>query len=216
MSVFEESYLRFEFSDEWTFIEQYDKQLCFNRIRDSIQGTKGVDFVGILNNSVYFFELKNFKQHRIEFKYRFKEKKNSEYNTKTEIVDRKKKEPIWLEVARKVRDTIAGIIGGNRKYLDIEEKEKWQKVVEYLINPKKDVVIVFWLEQDEDINEKWQTKKGNNNIKRQRWKVETSNTKKKLKQCLSWLNPKIIVANSTGNYLRNTLKVTKLPKPPTP
>ncbi|MGB1242582.1 MAG: hypothetical protein ACPG49_08675, partial [Chitinophagales bacterium] len=88
--------------------------------------------------------------------------------------------------------------------------------IEYLINPKKEVVIVFWAEQDEDINEKHQINRNNNNIKNQRWKVKTSNTKKKLKQCLSWLNPKIIVTNSTGNYLRNTLKVTKLPNPPIP
>ncbi len=121
MSIFEESHLRFEFGEEWTLVEQYDEHADFDEIKDAVSETKGVDFVGILQNeALYFFEVKNFRGHRISSKGRFREDDD----------------PIWLEVAQKVRDTIAGIIGGNRMSLDAEEQLKWRKFSDYLINPQ--------------------------------------------------------------------------------
>ncbi len=193
MSVFEESNLRFDFSDDWTFIEQYDLLSDYDRIKNAITGTKGVDFVGILNDkTLYFFEVKNFKGHRISSKGRFSDDDD----------------PIWLEVAQKVRDTVAGIIGASRKSLDREEKLQWQNVAEYLIDSNKRVIIVLWLEQDGD-NDKQE-------YKRKRKKGYKTTIKGKLKESLLWLADEVLVLSCDYNLLEDSLDVTFLPASPTP
>ncbi|MGB0931859.1 MAG: hypothetical protein ACPGVB_13840 [Chitinophagales bacterium] len=193
MNVFEESNLRFEFSDDWTFIEQYDILADFDRIKNSIEGTKGVDFLGILKDkALYFFEVKNFKGHRITSKGRFDEEDN----------------PIWLEVAQKVRDTVAGIIGASRKSLDKEERLQWQEIAEYLINANKRVIVVLWLEQDGDNDQP--------EYKRKRKKGRKTSIKGKLKESLLWLADEVLVLSCDHNLLKDNLEVTFLPKPPTP
>ncbi|MGB1243495.1 MAG: hypothetical protein ACPG49_13290 [Chitinophagales bacterium] len=193
MTLFEESNLRFEFGEDWTLIEQYDILADFDRIKNAISGTKGVDFIGILNDkTLYFFEVKNFKGHRISSKGRFSEEED----------------PVWLEVAQKVRDTVAGIIGASRKSLNEEERVKWQEVSTYLTSLNKKLVVVLWLEQDGDNKQQ--------EYKRKRKKGYKTTIKGKLKESLLWLADEVLVLNCDYNLLKDSLEVSFLPVPPTP
>jgi len=193
MTLFEESNLRFEFGEDWTLIEQYDIHADFDSIKNAISGTKGVDFIGILNDkTLYFFEVKNFRGHRITSKGRFKEGED----------------PVWLEVAQKVRDTVAGIIGASRKSLDKAEKAKWQEVSTYLTNPNKRMVVVLWLEQDGDNEEQ--------EYKKKRKKGYKTTIKGKLKESLFWLTDEVLVLSCNHNLLQDSLEVSFLPVLPTP
>ena len=98
MIVFEESGLQFEFNTENWEVIQYDTSKDFLRIRDAIDGTKGVDFIGILNGkSLAIFEVKNFRGTRIENKQRMGQGGTS----------------LDVEFSKKVKDTVSGMIGAS-------------------------------------------------------------------------------------------------------
>lgn len=66
-----------------------------------IEGTKALDFVGIRNGELWLFEIKDFRNRPIQLKDRFDE--------------------LPLEVALKVRDALAGLVGRHQH----DDAEPW-------------------------------------------------------------------------------------------
>ena len=102
MKQFEEGSVLFRFGERWQ-IEKWDTSAVYKRIARELngeltdasgsarpEGTKAVDFVGVLDNDkLYLFEVKDFRGHHIENKRRH----------------------LPLEIGLKVRDTLAGLAG---------------------------------------------------------------------------------------------------------
>jgi hypothetical protein len=114
--TFEESGLRFEFSpSQWYALLQYDETKDFLKIRDAVSKTKGVDFVGIFQNStLVLMEVKNFRGSRIANKPRVEQGDD----------------PLEIEFAQKVKDTIAGIAGGARNSTHF--KTEWMSFLDLI------------------------------------------------------------------------------------
>jgi hypothetical protein len=97
--------LRFEFDDQWTAVEKWDDAAAFkdgirklngevwNNDRKTFEsvGAKAVDIVGVLGRDLYVIEVKDFRGHP--------------ETTKQQVQGRS------LEIACKVRDTVAGLVG---------------------------------------------------------------------------------------------------------
>ena len=68
MPRFEEGVLAFEFGERWK-IFKLDEHSDYRERIGKIEGTKAVDFLGILDErELYLIEIKDFRQHRIETK----------------------------------------------------------------------------------------------------------------------------------------------------
>ena len=184
---FNESGMRFSFDAlQWKFLIQYDAQTDYKKIQNAIEKTKAVDFIGILNTSILsFIEVKNFKGHRIENKPRVE----------------RGDDPLELEVAQKVRDTLAGITGAVRHSTHI--KDHFETYQQYLSNAKKDIHVVLWLEKDASPQP--------NSLRDKRDKAFGGSLDIRLRQKLNWLTSHVIVTDSATNLYSDTLKVQFLP-----
>ncbi|MDM8562499.1 hypothetical protein QUF54_04015 [Candidatus Marithioploca araucensis] len=71
MTRIEEGYLAFEFGDRWR-VFKLDEHRDYRERIGKLGGSKAIDFLGILDNqALYFIEVKDFREHRIENKTRF-------------------------------------------------------------------------------------------------------------------------------------------------
>jgi len=172
--IIRESKLIFDFNDNhWSDIRKFDEHIDYEKVKNYVSETKAVDFIGILNQkSVFYFEIKNFKDHRIENKERL----NSNA------------EELTTEIAQKVRDSIACIVGANRN--STNDKELWNKILEFSVH--KNLIIVLWLEQDNHLNKN---------------KTKITDYQLKLKSKLKWLsgtsnNIRIINMSNCDSSLR--------------
>lgn len=165
---------------------KYDESKDYKNLSEAIEDTKAVDFTGILQNEILvLIEVKNFRGHRIVNKPR-----------------------IWeldLEIAQKVRDSLAGIAGGARNSTHL--KETWQRYFQFLKEENCAIHVVLWLE--EDIQPQFSTEKSNRKIAAKGGSINA-----RLKKRLSWLNAKVIVANQQNNPYPNRLEVGFLPELP--
>lgn len=117
----------------WFNLVQFDKHIDYEKVKNVVQLTKAVDFIGILDHkSIFLFEIKSFKDHRIENKDRLKQSA----------------EELTTEIAQKVRDSIACIVAGCRN--STNDKEFWREISAYFLN--KNIIIVLWLEQQDPLN----------------------------------------------------------------
>ncbi len=191
---FEESRLKFLFNEQfWNSVIQFDEHVDYKNIKSRLSGTKGVDFLGVFQNNVYFFEIKNFKDYRIKNK----DKLNN-------IGDK-----LMTEIAQKVRDSLSCIISG--KLNSTNDKELWNDFLNIIIDNNKDIKVILWLEIDNNTN-------SNNTIRqknrRNRNSVNLAEYKKKLQSKLKWFIPKranITILN-LNNYQNNlNLTVENLP-----
>ena len=91
----DESNLRFQFKEGLLPIK-FDESNFYTKRFNTLQGSKGVDFIVFDEETLYFIEVKNFSGHEIENKKRL--------NANTE-------DSLALEVSRKVRDSIACLVG---------------------------------------------------------------------------------------------------------
>lgn len=176
--VFEESYLRFEFRDgDWSDLVKYDEEKDYRNLENSMPATKAVDFVGISGGSIHFIEVKNYRGHRIESKPKIEE--------------------LDIIIAQKVRDTLAGIVGGVRN--STHKEELWAQHLAHLSDKNKRLHISLWMEEDSHIPD--------------RLKVSGGTLTQKLKKRLSWLSGRVIVANKANNPLEGKLQVEFLATP---
>lgn len=174
--VFEESHLRFNFHDEeWDHLVKYDEEKDYRKLGNSIPGTKGVDFIGISREIIYFIEVKNYRGYRLESKPKIAE--------------------LDIIVAQKVRDTLAGLLGGIRN--STHKKEIWSKHLAHVGDKKKQLNILLWMEED--------------NPNEGRQKVYKNILGKNLKRRMSWLSSRIIIVDKTSNPLEERLQVDFLP-----
>lgn len=103
MSDVEESRLLFQFAEGVQFLKLDETPFFTNRF-SVLQGSKGVDFIAVQDNALYFIEVKNFSQHEIE-------------NKKRLIIT--SDDNVALEVSYKVRDSIACLVGAFKNDNDI-------------------------------------------------------------------------------------------------
>ena len=106
ITIDEKRFLRFRFHDTWVAIK-YDDHGDYNERIERLPETKAVDFVAVLDQrSLYFIEAKDFRGHRIENR------------------DRVHDGELAIEVAQKVRDTIAGIVAAHHR----GSTEEWSSI----------------------------------------------------------------------------------------
>lgn len=101
MQTLEEGKLLFEFPDDWT-VSAYDKWPYYqNHFKDALTGNKGVDFIAQdKSHNLWFVEVKDYRENR-----------------------RMKQIHIWDEIAIKVRDTLAGLVGAKFREGDPNQGE---------------------------------------------------------------------------------------------
>jgi hypothetical protein len=125
MTRFEEGHLTFEFGERWEVCKLDDHPDYRNRI-ENLDGTKAVDFLGILDETeLYFIEVKDFRGHRIENKERLSQGE------------------LPIEVGQKVRDSLACIIAA---YHTSSTPEDWQPFANLLCKRQSSIKVVIWLE----------------------------------------------------------------------
>ncbi len=176
-----EKKIEFDFDDSlWSNLLKYDEDADYLKI-EKLNGTKAVDIIGILeNNKLVFFEIKDFRGHRITNKTRL--------NTGE----------LEQEVALKVRDTLAGIIGAARN--STNNSLAFQELLSYISNTKKQLVVILWMEED----------RLSLRMSQKRIKSKQSTTLQVLKKQLQWLTTKVWVANHENNPFSHSLKITFL------
>lgn len=185
MTIFNESDLQFKFSDKW-WIVQYDNLIDYKKLNDAIEGSKAVDFIGVLNNNTLaLIEVKNFRGHRIETKPRV----------------HGGDDPIELEVARKVRDTLAGIVAASRHSTHL--KAEWRKVLDIFKNTNKNIEVILWLE--EDLPPQYSA-----TLRDKKMQARGGTLTKRLQQKLEWLTQRVFVCNISENDYKDTLMVSYL------
>ena len=175
---FSESRLRFEFREvEWNALVKYDDETDYQKLKNNVPKTKAVDFVGISNENLYLIEVKNYRGHRIASKPKIEE--------------------IDIILAQKVRDTLAGMVGGVRN--STHRQELWAKHLAHLAEKGKKLQVILWMEEDSRVPA--------------RLKVSAGTLTKQLKKRMSWLSCQVIVANKANNPLEGKLQVDFLAEP---
>jgi hypothetical protein len=165
---FEESNLRFIFDDaQWSVIKYDDHR---NHANIKIKEHKAIDFLALYNaNTIVLFEIKSFRKHRLD--------------PETQLRMANGAEELTTEIAQKVRDSIAGIIGAGRNS-DSVEHIKWRQISEKLIKAKTQVYVIAWVEEDMP-----------NGYRKERYQAKSTVNMDKLKNKLKWLNVKVSVSN---------------------
>lgn len=180
MITIREQDIQFTFDTSvWIIIKQPDTHTDFRAIKD-LSNSKTADFLCISSNITLFLEIKDFRNHRIENISRLKNNG----------------EDICTEVGCKVKDTVSGVIGGARN--STNEKQDWTSISHQLINERKPIWVVLWLEEDQKT--------------RQRAKAGASIYTNKLKTKLKWLTGgnHAIVIDSMSNELAPDITATLL------
>lgn len=185
MMPFQESDLVFAFSDAaWSDVLEFDKTKDYQNAKHALPGTKGIDFTGVLGNqALVFIEAKNFRGHRIESKPRVE---NGE-------------DPIWLEAAQKMRDSVSVVVGSARN--STHSKAVWQRYLAYFGEERKYIHFVLWLEQDLPPN---------NGAAKRKWEKNEVDNRRSLKKCLRWLTHKVDIASIQNNPFEGKLEVSYL------
>lgn len=126
MPRFEEGRLAFDFGDRWQHVVAFDKETDYRNAANSLPGTKGVDFMGLIDDTLFLIEVKDFRGYRIE---------NQE---------RLRSDELRHEFAQKVRDSIVCMVGFCRSS---SQRERWQPFLDSL-SADRPIQLILWLEQD--------------------------------------------------------------------
>lgn len=124
---FTEEYQQFSFDDSKWIVLKYDEETAYLDRIAKLQGTKGVDFIGIHDSDLYLIEVKDFRNFRIQ---------NQPRLTSGELS---------IEVGQKVRDTVAGIVGA---YRTSSHPQRWESFAKKITANNKVIRVVIWLEYD--------------------------------------------------------------------
>ena len=161
-TTLEEEFQRFTFDENWVVFKYDDTGTGYFAIRDAVAGSRACDFLGLWTNSVaYLIEVKDFRGHRIPNKPRLG------------------KGELALEVAQKVRDTLAGVVSGCRRG---DGKYPWSELRNHLTGPRHEVIVVLCPEDDG-----------------LRDKAELGVQAEAIRQKLAWLCPKVRVVSQRIN-----------------
>lgn len=127
MSTFCEGRLELTFDSPPWDARKWDDEPAYRLGIQRLEETKAVDFVALREDLLLYLELKDFRRHRIENKLRLRDG------------------DLAKEVALKVRDTIAGIVGARRARQDGDE---WAPFARAAAAKKPSLHVVLWLEED--------------------------------------------------------------------
>lgn len=175
----------FEFGDQWTVAFKYDGSRFYREGSERLKGhvdeipqsTRAVDVVALHEGiGLLLLEAKDFRGHRIANKSRIRDGE------------------VALEVALKVRDTVAGLVGAARKPVN----EFSSEVLADALKHGQVVTVVLWLEDDAQSDET-------------RAKQQLTTLNALLKAKLAWLNVKTFVLSSRVKNRLSHLAVTNLP-----
>lgn len=169
MKQFNESGLVFKFSDNWEVFKLDEETDYTEKIRKHVPETKSIDFIGYneTDNVLLFIEVKSFRG----------------YGNRTNIERLTgKNDDLTVEVAQKVRDSIATIVGGARNSTNLSDI--WKKYVNH-INNNKNLKVVAWVELDTS------TETALN-----RSKVNISTRRRVLRKRLAWLTSDVLILNT--------------------
>lgn len=168
MKEYNESGLLFRFSNQWE-VYQLDKEADYReKICKQVPETKSLDFIGFndASNILLFVEVKSFRG----------------YGNRT---NRRRltgeSDDITVEVAQKVRDSLATIMGGARHSTNLPDK--WKKYIDHL-NKEKTLKVIAWVELD--VSTTTLLRRAN---------VNMSTRKKELRKRLTWLTSDVQILN---------------------
>ena len=180
MPVFVESNLQFNFDGNfWSGLKKIDDHIDYKKI-EVLNGSKAVDFLGFCSETLIFIEVKNFKSFRIANRSRVA----------------KNGEALMIEVGCKVKDTIAGAVGGARN--STNDRAEWISCISHL-NSGNDIKVVLWLEEDNPVSKREKAGLG----------IYTNSLKTKLKWLTGGGNH-VMVIDSSSNDLPGLI-VNNLP-----
>lgn len=175
---FDEGSLRFSFDSSWQVVKYDDTPLYRDGV-GVIPFTKAVDFIGLRKGTLFLVEVKDFREHRIE---------NERRLTEGELA---------VEIAQKIRDSIAGLVGAHRTAANPEAVAPFVRV---FVKADSEIKVVIWLEHDLP------------EYPSKREKVKMSVEGNAFKKKLRWLTPKVFVANVNHNVLQEAgMTVRNLP-----
>jgi hypothetical protein len=161
-TTLDEGFQRFTFDERWVVFKYDSAETGYFAIKDAVEATKACDFLGVFEETVaYLMEVKDFRGYRVQNRKRLG------------------KGELAMEVAQKVRDTLAGIVSGCRRG---DDGYNWRDLVEYLTSPNRELVIVLCLEDDAV-----------------RDKAKLGVQAELIRQKLSWLRPKVRVVSQGVN-----------------
>lgn len=172
MKRFEESGLVFEFDERWD-VYQLDEEADYRqKICKQIPDTRCIDFIGYnrAKKLLLFIEVKGFRG----------------YGTKRNVQRLSgEKDDITVEIAQKVKDSLAIIIGGARNSTNLPDV--WKEHVQHL-NKNGSLKVIAWVELDVSTDNMLRRAKTNMSIRR-----------KELRKRLTWLTSDVDIMNVSAN-----------------
>ena len=173
----------FAFGNTWNAFKYDDSAFYHNQVERNLKATKAVDIVADLpsENMLLLLEAKDFRGHRIENRHRLQ----------GELAE---------EVALKVRDTVAALLGAGRSGVT----EFDSAILEARLLSKERIAVVLWVEDD-------------TSSRLEEWKVRLKVLSDQIKKHLMWLGPRKVhvLSMKTVNALPD-LVVTSLPRAGSP
>lgn len=130
MTEIVEDRLLFRFPDGWG-AEKYDREDGFVGRKCKIDGTKRVDILALSPDALLMIEVKDFRTHAIENKHR-------------KVLDGP--DPLHVEVAQKVRDTIAFLFAAYR----VGDDSLNPYCRHAFAKPDRRIEVILFLEEDEE------------------------------------------------------------------
>lgn len=174
MTAYDEQQQRFTFDDALWQVLKYDDSPEFrNHLGKQIQGSKAVDFVALgPESTLYLLEIKDYR-------------KDHTPRPEAEVVS---------VVSQKVRDTLSGLIGLQRREVGPDFLQDWLSRCS-LAGCELKVVL-------------WDEEQGQDNLQK---KLRAASLRKEIRNKLKWLDVKVlVVGNCLGSSLPG-LSVDNLP-----
>ena len=97
---FIEGELNFHFTSEWSDIFKFDIHTDYKKIKDLVPNTKGIDFIGVQNNRIYFLEVTDFRAYKSDESVQAQLKNNGAN--------------LMIEVGEKIKNSLACILAATR------------------------------------------------------------------------------------------------------
>lgn len=186
MTEFCESGLHFKFDESWD-VCQLDQEADYRKkISKKVPDTKCIDFIGFNETQriLLFVEVKSFRGY-------------GDHTNINRLTG--EKDSLVVEIAQKVRDSLATIMGGAR--ISTHKADKWKKYVDHL-NKNKPLKIVAWVELDVSTAARLDRAKSKMKIKRDN-----------LRKHFTWLTSDVQLLNVKNyDHKLDGVDVTLLPK----
>ncbi len=167
--IIREDNLEFDFDDNHWKVFKFDDHPYYRDRMEKLDGTKAIDFLGIFDDQLFLIEVKDFRGHTPENRGRLL------------------KGELPIEIAQKVRDSLACIVGA---YRNPSHTGYWHPYAKLLCNPDKRVKVVVWLETDPPPSHP-----------RSRQRLGASVSMNAFKRKLTWLDSRVLVCNINGGGL---------------